>query len=252
MPHNFGFTLTSSNKKTGPIPVSMTQRNSCPTSCPLSSDAEGGCYAESGHVRIHWQRLERQGLTLDELCARIAALPRGQLFRHNVAGDLPTVDREGIDADALRAIVTAARKARGFTYTHHRLDAAASDGRTNAAHIDAANVQGFTVNISTNSPEHADAVADAYPWLPLVTILPEDAPTISRTPAGRTVVVCPAVTAERQGMPPGAVTCASCELCANRERRSIVGFPVHGTGKKKAARVIMMRSAGASAKGCQQ
>jgi hypothetical protein len=40
------------------------------------------------------------------------------------------------------------------------------------------------------------------------------------------VVICPAT------YPKEEITCASCKLCAIPTRKSIIGFPAHGTGKK--------------------
>ena len=76
----------SPNRKTGPIPVSMTDMQSCPPSCSLRSM---GCYAEHGHVAMHWRRVARIGEPWPVFCARIAALPPGTSWRHNEAGDLP-------------------------------------------------------------------------------------------------------------------------------------------------------------------
>jgi len=49
------------------------------------------------------------------------------------------------------------------------------------------------------------------------------------TPAGRKVVVCPATIRDD-------VSCASCQLC-QRQRDFIIGFPAHGTSKKKASAI---------------
>lgn len=235
--HRFSFVRASANKKTGPIPVTMTSANSCPTACPLATDKEGGCYAASGPVAIHWHRLAKhtddkpQGISFADMLAQVQRLPHGQLFRHNVAGDLPTVDREHIDAEALRQIVQAAEGKRGFTYTHHNPNTG-----DNAELIRKANQRGFTVNLSANNLEHADMLA-ALNVGPVVTLL-DDAPAgnLTQTPKGRPVVVCPAVSAED-------MDCTRCQLCAKVDRRSIVGFPVHGTGKRKAAKVFMMKAA---------
>lgn len=216
----YSFTRTSGNVKTGPIPVTMTARASCPDSCALKAS---GCYAESGMVRMHWQRLESKGYTIDQLAGFITSLPRGQLWRHNVAGDL-TGDGINIDTAALQSLCDANKGKRGFTYTH------AHDTPANQQAIKRANAQGFTVNLSANSPEHADELA-ALNIGPVVTLVDIDAPTHSKTPDGRSIVVCPAVRLE-------SMDCAQCQLCQKVDRKSIVGFPVHGTSKRKAANVI--------------
>jgi len=43
-------TLKSANAKTGPIPVSTTSKESCPTDCAM----RGECYAASGPLALHW------------------------------------------------------------------------------------------------------------------------------------------------------------------------------------------------------
>ena len=51
------FVAVSQNAKTGPIPVSITERASCWPGCALY---ENGCYAETGALAMHWRpRFER-------------------------------------------------------------------------------------------------------------------------------------------------------------------------------------------------
>ena len=215
-------TLRSVNKKTGPIPVSTTEAGTCPASCPL---AAGGCYAKQGKLSLFWRKVDdgRAGLDWTEFLARVRALPAGQLWRHNQAGDLPGYS-DLIDPQALAELVSANAGRKGFTYTHKPPHV---QGNSDA--IAAANAAGFTVNLSANDLRHADLLADLAIG-PVVTILPGDQMTNVKTPAGRTVVICPAVTHE-------GVTCKSCGLCARANRPSIVGFPAHGTQHKKATAI---------------
>jgi hypothetical protein len=145
----------------------------------------------------------------------IAALPDGQLWRHNQAGDLPQVNGT-IDAVKLGQLVAANQGKRGFTYSHHR-DAAS------LAWIKHANEWGFTVNLSANDLTDADALADTGAG-PVVVVLPSTQTENTTTPAGRRVVVCPATQRDD-------VSCATCQLC-QRQRSTIVGFPAHGTKKR--------------------
>ena len=89
-----------------------------------------------------------------------------------------------------------------------------------------ANSQGFTVNLSANTLAEADALADLK-IAPVVVVLPADQTTAITTPAGRKVAICPAVISD-------SVSCASCGICALRDRKAIIGFPAHGTSKRKA------------------
>lgn len=210
------FNLESNNRKTGPIPVSMTSARTCPTSCGFYNS---GCYAEQHLVGMHWRRLSAgEGLTWREFCSLVTALPPGQIWRHNEAGDLPG-DDEVIDAELFAQLVQAnfAAGARAFTYTHKPLT------ERNVELIRAATAMGFVVNVSADCAEDADQAADM--GLPTTVVVEHNAPTRGlKTPAGRTIVVCPAEDHER-------VTCESCGLCAVSTRKSIVGFRAHGDRK---------------------
>jgi hypothetical protein len=189
----------------------------------LWKGAIGGCYAAANfHLSLHWNKVTRgERRRLVDVCRKIAALPAGQLWRHNQAGDLPGRG-DAIDTAALAELVAANAGKRGFTYTHKPL------GQANSAAIAAANSAGFTVNLSANNLWHADRLA-AERIGPVVTVLPADM-TGNRTiitAAGNRVVVCPATYRED-------VTCASCGLCQVRDRKVIVGFPAHGAASAAA------------------
>lgn len=221
-------TLKSANAKTGPIPVSTSSREFCPDTCGFKKN---GCYAESGPLALHWAAVTRgdRGMSWDSFCETIRAMPDGQLWRHNQAGDLPG-DGVNINIDMMAALVAANNGRRGFTYTHYLPSA------HNRAIVKIANDCGFTVNWSAESLAHADQLAD-YNAGPVVVAVAEHAPRTQTTPAGRTVVTCPATYRDD-------TSCATCQLC-QRQRETIVAFPVHGTGKKKAGRVIMLKAVAA-------
>lgn len=218
-------TPVSRNVKTGPIPVSTTSAESCPSACPFNNANKGGCYAESGPLAIHWRKVT-QGKAGDMYGAfldKIARLPKGQLWRHNQAGDLIGAG-DTLDVQALSLLVKANKGKRGFTYTHKPL---ASQQERDA--IKQANANGFTVNLSGNNPAHADTLADMGIG-PVVTVLAADATENTTTPAGRKIVVCPATQRDD-------VSCATCKLCSVANRDCIVGFPAHGTSKRKASAI---------------
>lgn len=227
-------TLKSANAKTGPIPVSTSSAKTCPPSCPFSRSAETGsyrgCYGASGPLSVNWRKVTTgaRGGTWRTFCAQVAQLPAGQLWRHNQVGDLPGTG-ELINARELQQLTRANSGRRGFTYTHKHTTA------RNLDLIAAANRGGFTVNLSANTLQHADVLADSCAG-PIVVTLSADQFANTVTPAGRRVVICPAVA--RQGKPvPKAdrVTCATCQLCARVDRTAIIGFPAHGTQKAAAA-----------------
>jgi len=214
----FHLTLVSKNEKTGPIPVSTTSANTCPDVCPFKKK---GCYADAGPLALHWAKITEgeRGGSLEAFTASIKKLPKGQLWRHNQAGDLPG-ENGAIDASAFRAIVQANKGRKGYTYTHKPMDEA------NKALIKEANESGFTVNLSGNNLRHADQLK-ALGIGPVTAIVPENAPDKGETPAGNRWIACPAQTRE-------GVNCASCKLCAVASRGIIVAFKAHGNGKKKA------------------
>jgi len=209
--YKVSFSLRSNNRKTGPIPVSMTDRASCPTSCALH---ENGCYAEQHWTRVHWDNVAKTGMSWKMFCEEIALLPPGTLWRHNEAGDLPGKGDE-LDFQALAALVLANRGRRGFSFTHK--NSLASDWRA----IDSANRNGFTINLSADSLVEADYLASLRVG-PVAVTVEHDAPLRLKTPAGRRVVICPAQTEAH-------LTCLTCQLCAMPKRKAIVGFRAHGT-----------------------
>lgn len=223
------FVDRSSNVKTGPIPVTYSDEKTCPPSCP---HYRGSCYAEGYHTRLAWNRAGRTGLDWGALCEKIAALPPGSLWRHNVAGDLPG-DGESIDAVALRELTRANKGKRGFTYSHKKSPSAIRA-------IRAANRAGFTVNLSADDAGEADQLA-ALRAGPVVSIVPIDTPEKTYTPGGRKIIVCPAQSRE-------GVTCQSCGLCARADRDAIIGFRAHGfrerLANERAQKVIPLRVIG--------
>lgn len=209
------FVLVSANRKTGPIPVTMTSANSCPKSCAFYGR---GCYAEAHILAIHWRRVSNgEGLSWPNFLRCIYDLPEGQLWRHNEAGDLPSPpgDGEKIDFNRLKQLLNANHGKRGFTYTHKK----------HFEMIRFANESGFAVNLSCDTLAQCDEYAKER--VPMTVVLPYDAPDKgNRTPGGLPVVVCPAQLRD-------SVTCKSCELCAVSTRKSIVGFKAHGDRKKQ-------------------
>lgn len=215
--------LVSQNRKTGPMPVSMTDMKSYPTTCTFRN---AGCYAEYGQLIMWWKRVVELGSMWRDFCADVAALPQGQLWRHNEAGDLPGLENV-VDIRALAQLVRANRDRRGFTFTHKPLKRKAERDA-----VAKANAAGFTINLSADNLAEADRLVDLS-IAPVVTVVPSDAPRGLRTPAGRKIVLCPA---ETHGM-----TCLDCELCAHATRKSIVAFRAHGQAKAIVSDLVQLR-----------
>lgn len=214
----FQFTRVSSNKKTGKIPTTMSAKDTCPSTCPLNGN---GCYAQNGPTNIHWTKISTGVSGLDEadFLKEIKKLPKGQLWRHNVAGDLPHDPSTGkIDASFLKKLVSANSGKNGYTYTHHELS------EENVTALAEANAKGFTVNVSANTLTEAVNIKRNV-GLPTVCLLPMDAPN-KQEHDGIKVVACPAEKSDK-------VSCQTCGLCAIADRDYVIGFRAHGVSKKK-------------------
>lgn len=233
----FLITPKSHNRITGPIMVTTSPRRSCPTACPLrksgSDETAGACYAEHGFLGgFIWSKLDQLPVGgsfkkgqirvhgFEALEQTIRSLPEGAIWRHNQAGDLASDDGITIDGAKLRRLARANRGRRGFTYTHFDME---TNARNREAVL-AANTEGFFVNLSANSLEHADRLADLE-VAPVTVVVPADITENTRTPAGRTVVICPARRID-------GMTCKECRICATL-RKAIIGFPAIGAGAGK-------------------
>lgn len=213
MSARFSFVRVSANRKTGAMPVTNTDARTCPPSCGLFAE----CYAKSGHVAIHWRKLGREnGYTLVELCRLIRTIGGQQLWRHNVAGDLPGTG-DSINRTDLMRLARANRGRRGFTYTHK------PDTPGNIAAIREATTAGFIINLSADNAAQADDLM--VHGLPVVVVIPADAPKVTQTPRGRKIVHCPAENSDR-------VTCATCGLCAVADRSYLIGFKPKGVNRR--------------------
>ena len=86
---NVHISKKSSNSKVGKIPVTTSEAGTCPTTCPMWD----GCYAKTGPQSWHWRKVTagERGGTWDDLATFVSQLNAGQLWRHNVSGDLPYV-----------------------------------------------------------------------------------------------------------------------------------------------------------------
>lgn len=219
-------TRISANSKVGPIPVSTTEASTCPKTCPFIN---AGCYAKTGPVSWHWSKVSKglRGDTFKDFLNKIKALPRGQLWRHNQAGDLPG-NGENLDADACADLTQANQGRRGFTYTHYD-----PTKNKNARTIKAMNKNGFTVNLSANNFKHALELS-ALNIAPVVAVADSTTQGAFKL-GGKQFVQCPATTDNNN------ISCATCQLCEVKTRKSIVYFPAHGTQKSKVNNILNER-----------
>ena len=200
-------TLRSSNKQTGPIPVSTSPKSSCPKTCKLHDL----CYAKKYHLNMHWDKVTtgERGTDYSTFCNSIRKLPKGQVWRHNQAGDLHE------DTKYVDQLVQANRGRRGFTYTARNFEADL---------FIRAKRKGFTINKSCYSA--SDAAAATTRGIPSVF---SGAPVEYRdltawTEHGIRFVVCPT---KRNSPSASKVQCASCQLCHQRPSNVVIVFPLH-------------------------
>ena len=218
------FTKVSSNAKTGPIPTTTSDRSTCWTGCPFYNK---GCYAKSGPQNIHWKAVSagERGYEWDQFLKLVRKLQRGQLWRHNVSGDLPVISDGVIDGNKVVELAESNRGRKGYTYTHHPLT------ETNLGVIKYANAAGFTVNVSTESVEVADKVMTEHKIPAVAVVNSTKTDRFYKTESGRKVITCPATIHEN-------VTCATCGLCQQSDREFIIAFPAHGNAKKTVNEIV--------------
>lgn len=155
-------------------------------------------------------------MAFDAFCEAVSKFADRQVWRHNEAGDLQG-DTLNIDVEALRKLTKANVGKRGYTYTHY-----VPTGE-NAAAIAEANAGGFTVNLSANSLEQADAYLKLNVG-PVVVVVNSEEKSDFKTPGGNRVVICPNVIT--------GIQCKDCRVCQLARRKVIVGFPAHGQRKR--------------------
>ena len=188
-----------------------------------------GCFGENFHLNLHWKKVSggQRSQTWDAFCSMVRKMRKGQIWRHNQAGDLPGVN-DKIDSEMMAQLVSANKGRDGFTYTHKPLT------DENLAEIRLANAGGFTVNISANSIRDAVIIRKTHPDLPVVCVL--DSKTVGKvqTVDGVRIVTCPASLRDD-------VTCYDCGLCQRADRDYVIGFPAHGSRVKKVDAIVAGR-----------
>jgi hypothetical protein len=217
----YHLTVKSENVKTGPIPVTTSSKETCPSVCPL----RGFCYAALGQMNFHWNKVTnyRRGKSFKNHLKDLSKLPDNQLLRLSQAGDLPGKGNR-INNRKLSKLIKAGKNKRFFGYTHKLVEGKSFVAKNNRKYIKEANKNGLTINLSANNLSHADRLKELNIG-PVVAILPLNSPNTLFTPKGNKVIKCPSRYKEN-------VTCATCQLC-QKQRNIIVGFVAHGSAKKK-------------------
>lgn len=225
-----GFVRETKNPKLGPMPASITSGETCPDACRLK---DSGCFAEFGILAMHWREVSETGLRWGQFLDRVHALPKGQIWRHNTAGDLPGVNNK-LDIPKLADLVAANEGRRGFTYTAKPLTTT-----NELSAVALANQKGFTINRTAYGLQDLDEKR-ARSKLPMAVILPHYSEPWVTSPAGARVYVCP-----NEQDP--QITCASCQLCSRPERKVTIGFLAHGQWRARVDRLVELKVKGKTA-----
>lgn len=230
---------SSKNEKLGPVsatyaPIAQT----CPTTCPFRG---AGCYAEMGNVGTQMRRIERtvtlgmNGDTVailegDEIADQASHVPPGRALRLHVSGDAITdfrAQQMARGASAWRGPV--------WSYTHAWREVKRESWGT------------VSVLASCETPGEAEeALEDGWAAAIVVDTHPSDGKAWYRSSdTGRDeplrIIPCPAQTRDD-------ITCADCRLCWDdkrlRETHSVIAFAAHGSGRKRALKVLAREAGG--------
>lgn len=218
------FSAKSSNSKTGPMMVIRQSEDTCAPGCPFNGK---GCYGQQGPLyHFVWKKVSAGKLakSWESVLQAVRNLAPRSLFRMSEVGDLPHKDGE-IEEKKLQDLIDASQGKRPICYTHHDVNS-----EHNRRLIQHANTSGFTINLSANNLKDADKKA-ALGIAPVAVPIPADPKDWPKTtPEGRPIVVC---LHDTKGL-----TCLECGVCAVASRKAIIGFPAHGSGKRKLEAVL--------------
>ena len=213
------FVKRSSNVKIGPIPATMSSRSTCSDLCPFK---RSGCFGDNFPLSLHWDRLDRSGLSWEEMIGKIQALQPLTLFRHNVVGDLHLLEDGSIDKVKLEQFAAAAEHKKPIIYTH-----SPKTTRNLNALSKLRESRGLVVNVSCETFAQAER-ALSLGVNAVLTVKRSEIPVTARKSKTLTFVPCPAESKDD-------VTCATCKLCARDRVASgvVVTFHAHGAQTKK-------------------
>lgn len=210
----------SANIKTGDISQTYSSPTTCPKSCPFKGH---GCYGENFTTRRHWTQSNCNSKTIGDA---MESKGHTKVLRHNVAGDMCIHGTDSLDGELIRDLCKAYKGIKAYTYTH------AAKTAENFQLIHKAVDDGFVINMSCETlgqvaecrENYVPAVLAVYEW----TRKDKDVRRID----GVTYRLCPASYDKN-------MTCRDCGKYWKKNRKEIIVFPAHGTGKKKTRAFLM-------------
>lgn len=199
----------SRNEKTGDIPQSYMDKNTCPRRCPWKNC---GCYGENFTTNLTWNRVTEP---LESIKEQVKALKGKCIIRQSVAGDIATPGTNNIDEYTVKVLNEAYNKHASYTYTHCEI---------NKKNTDIAKKSKMVINFSC---ETIGQVKQCYKYNVTSVLAVKTMTENEKTIDGIKFKKCPAT--YQEGM-----NCKKCMKCLNKNRDYTIVFEVHGTGKKKA------------------
>lgn len=222
----FRLVETSGNRKTGPISVISSSRDTCPEACPLKGWA---CYGETHPIRYLWDKVTVEGYGLEDLCQKLNSIMDGSILRYGDVGDLPG-DGEYLDEDKCYKLAEAMdkNKFKAFGYTHYCMDKG-----QNLAVVKGLAEKGLSINISTTNPR--DAVRFVKIGLPVVLAVANQ--THKSIYQGIKMVPCFAT----KNVPDAyCITCGRGKpWCWRTDRKFVITFKAHGVRKRKLSNYLI-------------
>lgn len=233
--HTFQVVKNTSNSKLGnEVATIATDSTSCPSNCVLSKPQPGykksPCYGEHGPISWQWKRLNNGTLSTaivqSELYKWVKSLPLGKLVRNNTVGDLPA-NNGAIDKAHFNKLGSIAKKRKLdiFGFTHHL------QTDENLDLLVSGYASGLVMNASTDTFQQAIQLKKARPEVSSVVIAKSGYAKKSQYIKGVHFVQCPATWHK-------SITCQDCRICTKGNRKEVIVFPAHGTGRYSTDKLI--------------
>lgn len=193
----------SQNRKTGDISQVYLDKTTCPASCPLHSHI---CYGNLGPASIVWRKYCNTPIT--HLRDEVESKGSTYIIRNCVCGDIAYNKTDYIDIDLVDILNNAFRGHLAYTYTHCK---------ANHYNITIAKHSKMVINFSCNN---IDELSHEIPCCLVVKSMDKN----KTRKDGYTFIKCPNTYKD--------ITCKDCKLCMNKNRKSVIVFPIHGNVKK--------------------
>ena len=193
----------SQNRKTGNISQVYLDKTTCPLSCPLHDHI---CYGNFGPASIVWRKYCNTPIT--HLRDEIESKGSTYIIRNCVCGDIAYNKTDYIDIDLVNVLNDAYVNHLAYTYTHCAI---------NNYNKVIAKKSKMVINFSCDSLEE---LSHDVPCCLVVKSMEKN----KTRKDGYTFIKCPNTYKD--------ITCKDCKLCMNKNRKSVIVFPIHGSVRR--------------------